>query len=133
VSRVYLVCGVAGCGKSWVCNQLMHIVKYVPYDRDGHVYPTEEVELHDRTVHVVTTISRWRSIGIDVVPIFILGDFLKVKKHLLDRGGKITKSLYSRWKRMNRLNAKWGVFAGDSDEVLAFLKRELKRLNISKY
>lgn len=30
---VYLICGVSGCGKSWVCRQLSDKFNYVPHDR----------------------------------------------------------------------------------------------------
>lgn len=124
--KVYMVCGVSGSGKSWVCNQLAAHVKYVPVDKMGHILPTEELELHDRVIKISTTIKKWRLLGIEVVPVFILGDFLKVKKQLVGRGGRITKSLYSRWKRMVSLERKYSAFTGDSAEVLKWLRAELE-------
>jgi hypothetical protein len=48
----------------------------------------------------------------------ILGDFLKVKEQLLARGGKITPSLYKRWKRMQYIAKTYGAFSGSSSDVL---------------
>lgn len=33
MATVYLVCGVSGSGKSWVCRQLSDKFKYIPHDR----------------------------------------------------------------------------------------------------
>lgn len=30
---IYLVCGVSGSGKSWVCRQLIHKFNYIPHDK----------------------------------------------------------------------------------------------------
>lgn len=128
--KVYLICGVAGSGKSWVCKQLSHLIYYNETDKVGRNDPTRSIELHDCNTMTVTIIKRWTAMGIEVVPVFCLGDFLQVKKQLKDRGGKITKGLYSRWKRMNSLNKKFGVFAGSSTEVLKWMKKELKGYDV---
>lgn len=123
---VYLVCGISGSGKSWVCNQLKHMIHYVSWDKDNWVEPTREIELHDRVIKISTTIKRWRATGIQVIPVFVMGDFLTVKQQLLSRGGKLTPSIYSRWKRMKSLSAKYSVFTGSSIEVLKWLKTQIK-------
>jgi gluconate kinase len=38
---VYLVCGVPGAGKTWVCRQLKHKFHYVPHDKCWE-HPTEK-------------------------------------------------------------------------------------------
>jgi len=123
--KIYLVCGVAGAGKSWVCNRLSDRIHYNSYDEHGFTQPTKKLELHDRTVGVSTTIKLWRKQGFEVLPIFVMGDFLKIKQQIKDRGGSITKGLYRRWKRMKSLANKYSYFTGDSSEVLKFLKNEI--------
>lgn len=127
--KVYLVCGVAGAGKSWVCSRLEHLIHYHPSDTLGKKDPTRTLELHDRTCGTSTTIKRWRSMGIEVIPVFVMGDFLQVKQQLINRGGKITKGLYSRWKRMKVVAKQYSVFTGSSSEVLKWLKQELSYRN----
>lgn len=126
-STVYLVCGVAGSGKTWVCKQLEHMIHYVPYDEQGVVVPTQEFELHDRTVHISTTIERWRAQGIAVVPVFVMGDFITVKSQLISRGGQVTVGLYKRWRRMQQLANRYSYFTGSSREVLRFLKQKINQ------
>jgi len=33
VEKIYLVCGVAACGKSWACRQAAERFHYIPHDR----------------------------------------------------------------------------------------------------
>lgn len=128
---VYLVCGVAGAGKSWVCERLAHLAVYRPVDKVGHIDPTHAVEIHDRTVKVSTTIKRYEKMGIEVYPVFVMGDFLQVKQQLVDRGGKITKNLYRRWKRMEHLAEKHSKFTGSSSEVLRHLRSLLSHREVA--
>lgn len=125
MQKVYLVCGVSGSGKSWVCERLADLIHYHSSDRDGKVDPTRSLELHDRTVHISTTIKDWRAKGMEVIPVFVMGDFLQVKLQIKSRGGKITKGLYRRWKRMKRLAPRYSAYTGSSTEVLKWLRREL--------
>lgn len=126
---VYLVCGVSGSGKSWVCERLTHLIHYVSSDKDGKLDPTRTLELHDRCTGTSTAIKRWRSMGIEVIPVFVMGDFLQVKQQLLDRGGKITKGLWRRWKRLQAVADKYSVYTDDSAGVLRWLKKELAHRN----
>lgn len=123
---VYLLCGVSGAGKSWIAEKVSHLVKYVSYDKQGYVEPTATIELHDRPVHISTTIKRWRSKGINVVPLFVAGNIETVKGQVLNRGGRVTSNFNTRWKRVLRLSERYGVFTGSSDEVLAFLLETLQ-------
>jgi hypothetical protein len=122
MSKVYLVAGVSGAGKSWVCEQLSHLAIYRPVDKVGHIDPTQDIEIHDRTVKVSTTIKKYEQMGIEVYPVFVMGDFLQVKQQLVNRGGKVTKNIYKRWKRMERLAEKYSKFTGSSQEVLKHLR-----------
>lgn len=130
VKTVYLLCGVAGSGKSWVANKLAHLIPYISSDKDGKLEPTKSLELHDRTVHISTTIKRWREQNIDVYPIFIMGDFIQVKAQIKNRGGKITKNLYSRWNRMKSLSQQFGVFTGSPSDAYKYLYNELQGKDI---
>jgi group I intron endonuclease len=133
MKTVYLLCGVPGTGKSWIAEKVSHLVKYVSYDKQGYVEPTATIELHDRPVHISTTIKRWRSKGINVVPLFVAGNIEKVKDQLLKRGGRVTPNFDTRWKRVLRLSERYGVFTGSSDEVLAFLLETLQHRSTSHF
>jgi len=130
MKTVYLLCGVSGSGKSWVADRVSHLVKYVPYDKHGHVEPTSSLELHDRTVHISTTIKRWREKGINVIPLFVMGDLETVKSQLISRGGTVTPNLSTRWSRLSRVADRYAAFVGSSEETLGFLLNELKHRNV---
>lgn len=129
---VYLICGVSGSGKSWVCEQLKHQAKYVSFDRTSKEEALSEMlkatipVLYDPTVHISTFIKR-HSDKLDIRPFFVLGDFLKVKQQIKKRGGTITKGLYKRWERMIVLSQKTNAMTGSSNEIVKFLKTELTK------
>lgn len=128
---VYIVSGVSGAGKSWVCNQLTKYAKYIPYDKTLMLEAIATMKkatmpiLYDIVTNVSTFIKKNQD-SLDIRLIIIAGDFLQVKAQLLDRGGKVTKSLYSRWKRMKYHSKHNAIFTGSSQEVLDFLKTQLK-------
>jgi hypothetical protein len=131
MKTVYLLCGVSGAGKSWVAERVSHLIKYVSYDTNGHIDPKATLELHDRPVHISTTIKRWRSKGIVVVPLFVMGDLETVQKQIISRGGRVTQNLETRWRRVSRLAEIYSEFTGSSSEVLDFLIESLKHRSTS--
>lgn len=130
---VFLITGVSGAGKSWVCNKLVNLnrnIKYIPYDKVNKADAIEMMKksnipiLYDAPALISTFIKRNSEI-FDIRVIVIMGDFLQVKKQLKDRGGTITVGLYKRWRRMKRISETYGAFIGDSTEVLKFLKTQI--------
>lgn len=128
MKTILLICGASGSGKSWVCNQLKDDITYVPYDKMSleEAFKTideskEEIFLYDPTTMISTFISRNKD-KYKIIPIFIIPDFITLKSQLIKRKGRITKSLYRRYKRMISLNKKHGVFRGDSNEVLKYVR-----------
>lgn len=130
---VYLITGVSGSGKSWVCQQLLKYAKYIPYDKTSVKEAIDDMAIskspviYDPTINVSTFMKR-NSDLLDIKLLVVGDDFLAVKQQLLNRGGKVTKSLYVRWKRMNQLK-KLAIFSGSSRDVLKFMKEELKPNN----
>src|SRR5271169_1562010 len=80
--------------------------------------------LYDPPVLISTFIKRNKD-RYNIIPIFIMGDFLAVKQQLIDRGGKITKSLYKRWNRIDKIAKKYSGFVGSSTDVYKHLKQIL--------
>jgi len=127
---IYIVSGIAGSGKSWVCNQLTGKFNYVSYDENRkktHLdllrsTVKDKIALYDLNIKTSTFIRR-HSHEFNIHFVTILGDFLQVKKQLKDRGGKITKSTYKRWKVMQKRAEKYGEFSGSSQEVYNYLKQ----------
>lgn len=129
---VYIVSGIAGSGKSWVCNNLkdnpkFHYVSYDSNKKREHLdlirkAPKNKIVLYDLNINTSTFIRR-NCQEFNIRFVTILGDFLKVKKQLKDRGGKITKGTYSRWKVMKRRSKTYGEFNGSSFDVLKYLSK----------
>lgn len=128
---VYIVSGIAGCGKSWVCEQLSHLEKfnYVSYDANRKKHhldllrssPLDKIALYDLNIKTSTFIRRHHH-EFNIHFVTILGDFLKVKEQLVNRGGKVTKGTYKRWKVMQKRSEQYSEFTGNSIEVLKHLK-----------
>lgn len=126
---IYIVSGIAGSGKSWVCNQLTSKFHYIAYDKNkkkDHLHlirsaPKDKIILYDLNINTSTFIRR-NCEEFNIRFVTILGDFLQVKQQLKDRGGKITKGTYSRWKVMKKRANTYGECQGSSSEILKYLK-----------
>jgi len=126
---VYMLCGVAGAGKSWVANQLLDSFHYVSFDgisKSQHVdvmrqYNGEKPILYDPNIKVSTFIKR-HSHEFNIIPIFILETEEVVKSRIALRGGTWTPHIPKRIAVMHARNAKYGVFSGTAQEVLNYLK-----------
>jgi hypothetical protein len=127
---LYIVTGIPGSGKSWVCNQLKDKFNYVSYDESPKITHLDQLRnpkdptkplLYDPNIKISTIFTRY-SDEFDIRLLVILGDFLKIKQQLVNRGGKITKTTYKRWKVMKARRKKYGIFDGDSNDVLRYLK-----------
>lgn len=127
---VYIIAGVSGSGKSWICQSLSKYAEYVPYDKLTLDKALEIMKnankpvLYDPTVNISTFIKKTKGM-LNTKLLIVDGDFLTVKQQLIARGGKVTVGLYRRWKRIQSLK-KQSIYSGSSSEVLKFLKNKLK-------
>lgn len=125
---IYMLCGVSGCGKSWVAEQLTHKFHYISFDKNPkkkHLdimreYSGEKPMLYDPNIKVSTFIRR-HSEEFNIIPVFIIEDEEVVKERIAKRGGKWTESIPKRIGVMMKRNEKYGVFSGKSHEVLEWL------------
>lgn len=125
--KVVVLAGVSGSGKSWVCDQLVKDGKYnyLSYDQVGKKHhldilrqpPNENPTLYDLP-YKTSTFLRRHSHEFDIEFLVVAGDFLEVKKQLVERGGKVTKTIYKRWKVMKARAKKYASFVGSSTDVL---------------
>jgi len=127
--KLIVIIGVSGSGKSWISNQLpVDKFHYVSYDKNKKKSPIEKllkieqgkIAVYDPTVNITGFLKQAEQ-QFDIELIAITGDFLTIKQQILNRGGRITKSLYSRWRRILALSKK-AKFTGSSSEVLKYLK-----------
>jgi hypothetical protein len=125
---VYLVSGISGSGKSWVCEQLLDKFTYVSYDREqrrDHLdllkATTGKPKLYDPSIKISTFIRRY-SYLFDIRPVFIIENESVIRDRLEIRGGVFTDYAPRRMKVIASRAAKYGVFSGTSSEVLDYLK-----------
>jgi 2-phosphoglycerate kinase len=123
--EVIILTGVSGSGKSWVSAQLD---QYIRLDTDKakdiclKLYQhSNKPFLIEATACVSTWIKRLSQIGHNVKLVVIIEDNEAIKQRILARGGKGTKGIARRAKRMEVLR-KRAVFSGSSVEVLNFLQ-----------
>lgn len=128
---VVVLCGSSGSGKTWVGNKLKDSYKTIDYDKDKKYVDTirnynEGGPILLQLPFKVSTFIRRYSHEFNIIAVSITGDLLKIKKQLIDRGGKVTKTFYSRNNRIKNLTKKYCDFTGDSDQILRYLKNLIK-------
>lgn len=128
--KLIIVFGCSGSGKTWISNQLTDLYHVVHYDTVSRTklldvlraQPTDKPILLDLPIKISTFIKR-HGAEFDLRCVAVMGDFIKVKQQILLRGGKITPTIYKRWKQIGKRAAKYAEFTGDSEDVLRYLKK----------
>jgi group I intron endonuclease len=132
---VYVITGVSGSGKSWVVNNLKTSCLKANADKEdisiilSNFRSSPENKLILELTATVSTIIKKMSAEFNVVPIYVVGDFLHVKQQLIGRGGQVSRALYARWKRFNTLKRKYPGYSGSSDSVLKYIRQRLINVN----
>jgi len=126
-SKLYIVAGCSGSGKSWVCKQLTDKFEYISYDSnrkknylDLLLRPSDKPKLYDMPIRI-STFLKLHSDKFDITVVFILEQDEVVKQRIEARGGVWTKYISRRNRIMARRAAKYGAFSGTSQEVLDHL------------
>ena len=128
---IYMLCGQFGVGKTTLANKMTNKFTIINADK----YPNQKKRhkviidnlyndkpiLLDIPTMIITFYNRYKDMGYEIIPIFIIEDIGVVEDRLRKRDGKITKTIESRWKRMQSLKNNIGVFYGDFNEVYDYL------------
>lgn len=132
MNKVYLVVGVPGSGKTWVCNQLKDKFNYVPHDLHKDNY-LEAILFCARNMNKSMLIETPFSIsqlkepleqdGREIETVFILEDYSTVLNRYQAREGKNPspgdRTRHETYRKRAEEN---GSFSGTSQEVLEYLK-----------
>lgn len=128
--KIYLVCGVSGAGKTWVCNQLTDKFNYVPHDEHyGNIY--QAVDNIKSGKDIITECpfgeriqkENFENKGYEVVPVFVIEKPDLVAWRYQARENKpIQKSAYTRASTIINRALEWNAFYGSSQQVLDHLK-----------
>ncbi len=131
---VYLVCGVPGSGKTWVCKQLTDLFHYIPHDlyysthvkvlvkavREASKPVLTEVPFGERLIR-----EELEAKGVTVIPYFVIIKPETARKQYTARENKpYPKMFFSRASTIKNRAIEWNAPHGTSPEILALLKAE---------
>lgn len=141
---VYLVCGVPGSGKSWVCDQLKGFV-YVSHD--AFIGPKTGLSKAVGTAGLVAAVkeatkgknpvvvdcpfgeselkAKLEAAGCEVEPLFIVETTAVIKERYRSRNGasrELPKASATRAESIKERAKEWGAKCGTSKEVLSMLE-----------
>ena len=129
-TKLIIIMGVAGCGKSHACKKLdLSKYYYVSHDENRKKYhldllracPKDKIAVYDLNIKTSTFIRR-HSDEFDIRVVGIGLDKITSKANLLRRGGKLTRYFYSRWKVMQRRFAKYAEYVAlDGDDAARYI------------
>lgn len=128
---IYLVCGVPGSGKTWVCEQLTHKFHYIPHDLHSHKKLVHLAsQMNDRYIVMDCPFAERKlrdlleDADIIVKPIFIVEEPDVIKSRYLKRNGYMpTPGILTRANTIMEKVREWDAYYGTSKEVLAYLKK----------
>lgn len=130
-SKVYLICGVSGSGKTWVCKQLQDKFTYIPHDEHykDQVEAVLKASSPDKSVITECPFAervlkqQMEEKGLDIIPLFVIVPAERVAKQYFAREGKgVAKNVYTRASTILNRAIEWSSFHGTAEEVLKKLK-----------
>lgn len=131
--KMYLVIGPAGCGKSWVCDQLENI-NYISFDtipKEQHYHYMVEMSKNGRPIvydpfRKTTTIANRYNHLFDIDIVIISEPIDVVESRLISRGSRMNREIIVKF--VNKFNnMKRFKFKGSSQEVLDFLQNDIAK------
>lgn len=130
---LYLVCGVSGSGKTWVCKQLKEKFAYVPHDMHYNgiikacmtkAMGTDKPLITESPFGERLQKEDLERVGFHVIPVFVIEDPDLIAKRYIAREGKpIQKAAFTRAHTIINRAKEWNAFYGTSDEVLKYLEK----------
>lgn len=131
---VFLICGVPGSGKSWVCRQLAGQARYIPHDENYKNHAEVIIRTASMSIRKIITESpfaerelreKLESAGVKVYPYFVIEEPDLIKERYEKREGKpFPKNNCTRAKTIVNRAMEWKAPFGTSTRVLEMLKNE---------
>lgn len=130
---IYVVIGVPGSGKTWVCNQLRDKFKVVAHDdyMNGNYVDalkkaaktSDKPILAEAPFSIKNTMEPLEDDGYKVIPVFILEDEITTTRRYEARDKKpIPKQHLTRLNTYRERAKDMAAFSGTSQEVLEYLQ-----------
>lgn len=132
--KVYLLCGVSGAGKSWVCKQLTDKFDYVPHDdyigKDSEYLDklTEEgngkAALTECPFGERSLREKIEGRGSKVIPVFVIEHPSVVSSRYRQREKKdLRQAVLTRAETIKDRAKEWKAHSGTSADILEYLKK----------
>jgi hypothetical protein len=130
MNTVYLVCGVSGSGKTWVCKQLTNKFCYVPHDQHSHdivnvcrMMRTERPLLTECPFAERLLKAEFEQSRFIVKPVFVIESPEICQKRYEQREGKpLPKAAVTRATTIIDRALEWNSPYGTAEQVLSILK-----------
>jgi gluconate kinase len=129
---VYLICGVPGSGKTWVCRQMAHKAYYIPHDLHYKDHASVLINKSRTSIRPIITECPFAERvlreqlelhSIKVHPIFVVEDPEIIKKRYENRENKrIPKNNLTRAVSIVNRAKEWNAPMGTSTEVLKIMQ-----------
>jgi len=131
---VYLICGVPGSGKSWVCNQVKDQFTYIEHDKApstkmlartaaNKAQESTKPLLIDCPFNETEVRHALKVLGLQVTPVFIVEHPDKVNAQYSKREGKPTPAnVLTRASSIANKAHEWNALSGTSKQILEYLK-----------
>lgn len=130
--KVYMICGVPGAGKSWVCKRASSRYDYIAHDDyigDEGAYLDMLSTERDRPVITECPFGerllreKLEFLGAQVIPLFVIEDPETVKTRYFKRKATMpSKNVLTRAVTIKTRAKEWEAFSGTSSQVLEFLR-----------
>jgi adenylate kinase family enzyme len=129
---IYLICGVPGSGKTWVCEQLKDKFNYIPHDLHYTKHADVILEEAKHSLKpIITEVPFGERLlkedlekrGANIKTVFILEHPQVVKQRYEAREKKrIPQSFLTRSSTIHKRAMEWSAPMGNSKEILDYLK-----------
>lgn len=132
MNKIYLIVGVPGSGKSWVCNQLKDKFNYIPHDKVHECNTQLYIDninfiarTRDKPVLAETpfSVSIYTDAIQNIETVYILEDYNKVlERYEVREGKRPSPGDRTRQETYTKRAKKSNSFSGTSQEVLNYLR-----------
>ncbi len=136
--KIYLVIGLSGAGKSFVCSSVAPYSYRVKFDRLRGGEKRRQVleQASQQHLPIVADITKLVSTTIKLNPefqysvVFVNESLDIIRQRVEERGGRFNElASQRRQARLQNLSQRYGAFSGTADECTQWLKHELRVTN----
>ncbi len=134
MSVLYLICGVSGAGKTWVCRQLQDKFHYIPHDehyvKDDLLLACNRAKAQTKPIITECPFGErplrefLSTHGYEVIPYFVIEPPHVVQQRYFERERKpLPLAAHTRASTIINRAREWGAPHGTSEELVCLLRK----------